>query len=170
VLTPVGAEGNERTNLVRYGRLMDVSGGGLGVMLKETHEGILAGYQTVRVQFRPPHTSALVERECLVRSRALLDDGIRLGLQFVMVEDVALAFEPQWDCQACGAKGLLEKTHPHCCGCGTVRAVDAGLADWGDLIPRGDHRFTGDDQSCPGCGASWSDEAQHCGLCGTALR
>ncbi|MEZ4318306.1 MAG: PilZ domain-containing protein [Myxococcota bacterium] len=168
-VTVLDGSGSLVESLTQPGRLVDVSGGGLGVELLEHQEGDLVAFDTVRVRFRPPRTEANVERECSIRSRALTDMGIRLGLQFVMLEDAALVFEPMWRCKECGEDGLLESAHPHCCGCGTVRASNATLADWGDLVSRKEHRYTGDARTCTACGAGWSALAAFCGLCGTAL-
>ncbi|MCB9678954.1 MAG: PilZ domain-containing protein [Alphaproteobacteria bacterium] len=169
VLSPITAQGRVRMELDRYGRLVDVSGGGLGVLLRDGTEGPLAGHEAVRVSFRPPRTTANVERDCRIRSRALTEHGIRLGLQLETVEDESLAYEPMWDCAACGERGLLETSQPYCCRCGAVRDTDAEVAAWGDLIARSQHRFTGRERGCTACGGTWSAEARHCGLCGTAL-
>lgn len=79
-------------------------------------------------------------------------------------------YEMLWDCEYCGQKKLLAKTHRYCPSCGGMQK-----AEWRyfpsdqDKVAVADHVYVGADRICPACQAPSSAAAQHCGGCGAPL-
>jgi hypothetical protein len=79
-------------------------------------------------------------------------------------------YEMLWDCEYCGTKKLLGKTHRHCPECGATQDAQKRYfpADE-DKVEVKDHVFVGADKHCDSCGAASGARAKHCGQCGAPL-
>ncbi len=172
LLTPISPSGRNRRDLEQFGRLVDVSAGGLGVELDGPHPDHLAGHERVQVEFEPPGTNAFLERRCRIRRRSLYETlrttRLRMGLAFDEPTP-RLEFEPLWDCRRCGETKLLGQSQRRCCRCGNPRTGNTYLPEWDELIATVSHRYTGHGNSCTACGSHWSSRARCCGLCGALL-
>jgi hypothetical protein len=83
---------------------------------------------------------------------------------------MAKTYEMLWDCQFCGTKKLLGKTHRHCPSCGAPQdAKSRYYPSDAEKVAVEDHIYHGADKVCPSCQAPNSAAAQHCGGCGSAL-
>ena len=79
-------------------------------------------------------------------------------------------YEMLWDCEYCGTKKLLAKTHRHCPNCGGQQK-----AEWryfpsdSEKVAVEGHIYVGADRICPACQEPNSAAALHCGGCGAPL-
>lgn len=79
-------------------------------------------------------------------------------------------FEMLWDCQYCGTKKLLGKTHRHCPSCGGAQKPEwRYFPSDAEKVAVENHVFVGVDRVCPACKAPSSALATHCGGCGAPL-
>jgi hypothetical protein len=83
---------------------------------------------------------------------------------------MAKTYEMLWDCQFCGTKKLLGKTHRHCPNCGAAQDPKSRYyPSDAEKVAVEDHVYHGADRVCPSCQTPNSAAAQHCGNCGSAL-
>lgn len=76
-------------------------------------------------------------------------------------------FEMLWDCQNCGTKKNLGKTHRFCPNCGTPQNPRwRYFPSDADKVRVDDHVFEGGDQVCSSCGHLNGGAAEFCGRCG----
>jgi hypothetical protein len=79
-------------------------------------------------------------------------------------------YEMQWDCQFCGTKQLLGKTHRFCPTCGAPQNPESRyFPPDSDKVAVEDHELVGADVTCPACGGLNAGSAVHCGNCGASL-
>lgn len=80
-------------------------------------------------------------------------------------------YEMQWDCQFCGTKKLLGKTHRFCPNCGAPQNPASRYypAD-NEKIAVEDHKFVGVDVTCPACNQLNAGNAEFCQQCGSPLK
>lgn len=79
-------------------------------------------------------------------------------------------YEMLWDCQYCGTKKLLGKTHRFCPNCGAAQNPDSRyFPSEEEQIAVEDHVFVGADITCKSCGTLNSGNAEFCGNCGSPL-
>ncbi len=84
-----------------------------------------------------------------------------------MTDQNEKTFEMLWDCEYCGTKKLLGKTHRHCPECGAVQDAERRyFPDEADKVAVEDHEFVGADMHCPMCSAPNSAKAKFCTECG----
>lgn len=163
---------------VLEGPLADLSRGGMAVHLQPSAERDLGEALHLRCTVRP--AGANQEQTCyvcLIRNRQVLEGkgGIRYGMEFVGGQpDVTPlappAYEPSWDCGACGTVRLLAQSHLFCPTCGASPRHDRTyFPSWDEVRTAQDHPFTGDERCCSACGARWAAAARHCGHCGVRL-
>jgi ribosomal protein L40E len=75
-----------------------------------------------------------------------------------------------WDCQYCGTKKLLGKTHRFCPNCGAAQDPDSRYFPSDDeKVAIEDHQFVGRDKVCPSCDTLNSGDATFCQQCGAPL-
>jgi RNA polymerase subunit RPABC4/transcription elongation factor Spt4 len=83
---------------------------------------------------------------------------------------MAKVYEMQWDCQACGTKKLLGKTHRFCPNCGSPQNPDSRYyPDDSEKVAVEDHVFVGADKTCPACNQLNAGDATFCQACGSPL-
>jgi hypothetical protein len=79
-------------------------------------------------------------------------------------------YEMLWDCEYCGTKKLLGKTHHYCPSCGGAQNPEwRYFPSDEEKVAVENHIFTGKDRLCPACQAPSSAAATHCGGCGSPL-
>lgn len=79
-------------------------------------------------------------------------------------------YEMLWDCQYCGTKKLLGKTHRHCPECGAAQDAERRYFPSDDeKVAVTDHVYYGADKHCASCGAANGARAKCCGQCGAPL-
>jgi hypothetical protein len=79
-------------------------------------------------------------------------------------------YEMMWDCEYCGQKKLLGKTHRHCPSCGAPQNPEKRyFPPENEKVAVEDHQFVGADVHCPSCSFANSRAAKHCGNCGGPL-
>lgn len=79
-------------------------------------------------------------------------------------------YEMLWDCEYCGTKKLLGKTHRHCPECGAAQDADRRyFPEEPEKVAVEDHQFVGADRYCPACKAPNSATAKHCTECGSPM-
>lgn len=79
-------------------------------------------------------------------------------------------YEMQWDCQFCGTKKLLGKTHRFCPNCGAPQNPDSRYYPADDeKVAVEDHVFVGVDVTCGSCAELNSGGAEFCQQCGAPL-
>jgi hypothetical protein len=79
-------------------------------------------------------------------------------------------YEMMWDCEYCGQKKLLGKTHRHCPSCGAPQNPDKRyFPPDNEKVAVQDHQFVGADVHCPSCQTANSRAAKCCGGCGSPL-
>ncbi|MGB1287394.1 MAG: hypothetical protein ACPG7F_12725 [Aggregatilineales bacterium] len=79
-------------------------------------------------------------------------------------------YEMQWDCQYCGTKKLLGKTHRYCPHCGGSQHPDARYYPSDDeKIAVQDHIYVGRDRICASCDDLNSAASDFCQQCGASL-
>lgn len=79
-------------------------------------------------------------------------------------------YEMLWDCQYCGTKKLLGKTHRYCPNCGGPQDTNSRYYPSDDeKIAVEDHVFVGVDVTCPACSQLNSGGAEFCQQCGSPL-
>ena len=79
-------------------------------------------------------------------------------------------YEMLWDCEFCGAKGLLGKSQRYCANCGAPQNPDKRYFPKEGEQQRVDgHLYEGADRTCPACQAPQSAKAKNCTHCGAVL-
>jgi hypothetical protein len=79
-------------------------------------------------------------------------------------------YEMMWDCEYCGQKKLLGKTHRHCPHCGGPQNSDKRyFPPDNEKVAVEDHPYVGADLHCPACQTASSRAAKCCGNCGSPL-
>lgn len=79
-------------------------------------------------------------------------------------------YEMQWDCEFCGSKKLLGKTHRHCPSCGAAQDPEQRYFPEDDeKVAVEDHEYIGADKVCPSCDAPNSAKAACCTNCGSPM-
>lgn len=79
-------------------------------------------------------------------------------------------YEMFWNCEYCGTKKLLGKTHRHCPACGAAQNPEARYFPSEDeKIAVADHVYFGADRVCSSCETANSAKASFCGGCGAPL-
>lgn len=87
-----------------------------------------------------------------------------------MSQQSGKTYEMQWDCQFCGTKKLLGKTHRFCPNCGAPQNPDARYFPADDeKVAVQDHVFVGVDKTCKACGELNAGNAEFCQQCGAPL-
>jgi hypothetical protein len=79
-------------------------------------------------------------------------------------------YEMLWDCEFCGSKKLLGKTHRHCPNCGATQdPTRRYFPSDAEKVAVQDHEYFGADKVCPFCQTPNGAKATFCGNCGGAL-
>lgn len=79
-------------------------------------------------------------------------------------------YEMLWDCQFCGTKKLLGKTHRFCPNCGAPQnPASRYYPSDEEKVAVEDHVFVGKDVTCPACGTLNSGGSTYCQNCGSPL-
>lgn len=79
-------------------------------------------------------------------------------------------YEMLWDCQFCGTKKLLGKTHRFCPNCGASQNPDSRyFPSDEEKVAVEDHQYVGADRICPSCNELNSGNAEFCQQCGAPL-
>lgn len=79
-------------------------------------------------------------------------------------------YEMLWDCEACGTKGLLGKSHRHCPACGSPQDAERRYFPApGTETAVANHQYDGADKTCPACSTPMGARASNCANCGSAL-
>ena len=79
-------------------------------------------------------------------------------------------YEMQWDCQFCGTKKLLGKTHRFCPNCGATQDPKSRYYPSDEeKVAVQDHVFVGADKVCPSCSTLNSAQSEFCQNCGAPL-
>ena len=79
-------------------------------------------------------------------------------------------YEMMWDCDFCGSKKLLGKTHRHCPACGAAQdPARRYFPEEDEKVAVEDHEYIGVDKICPSCDAPNSAKAACCTNCGSPL-
>lgn len=79
-------------------------------------------------------------------------------------------YEMMWDCEYCGSKKLLGKTHRHCPECGAPQNPSKRyFPPDHEKVAVEDHVFVGADQHCPACREPQSAAVKHCTNCGSPI-
>jgi hypothetical protein len=80
-------------------------------------------------------------------------------------------YEMMWDCEYCGTKKLLGKTHRFCAECGAPQNPEKRYFPPDDeKVAVEDHQFVGADVHCPACQEPQSAAVKHCANCGSPLQ
>ena len=80
-------------------------------------------------------------------------------------------YEMQWDCQFCGTKKLLGKTHRFCTNCGAPQnPASRYYPSDEEKIAVEDNIFVGVDVTCPACNQLNSADSEFCQNCGSPLK
>lgn len=80
------------------------------------------------------------------------------------------AYEMLWDCEFCGNKKLLGKTHRFCPGCGAPQNPKKRyFPSDEDKVLAKDHEYFGADKVCPHCKAAVSARMKFCSQCGGGM-
>ncbi len=80
------------------------------------------------------------------------------------------SFEMLWDCQFCGTKRLLGKTHRFCANCGAPQNPDSRyFPSDEDKVEVHDHVFVGADKICGSCQELNAGNSEFCQQCGAPL-
>lgn len=79
-------------------------------------------------------------------------------------------YEMLWDCEYCGSRKLLGKTHRHCPECGGMQNPDKRyFPKEEEKVAVEDHEYVGADLRCGACAAPNSAKAKFCCDCGAPL-
>ncbi|MDF3821193.1 zinc ribbon domain-containing protein [Leptospira sp. 96542] len=79
-------------------------------------------------------------------------------------------YEMLWDCEYCGSKKLLGKTHRHCPQCGATQDPNRRyFPSESEKVAVTDHVYYGADKVCPFCQTPNGAKATFCGNCGGSL-
>lgn len=79
-------------------------------------------------------------------------------------------YEMLWDCEFCGTRKLLGKTHRHCPSCGAAQdPARRYFPSDEEKVAVEDHLYVGADVHCPACQVANSRSAKHCTTCGSLL-
>lgn len=79
-------------------------------------------------------------------------------------------YEMMWDCEYCGSRKLLGKTHRHCPECGAAQNPQRRyFPPEHEKVAVEDHVYVGADQHCPACREPQSAAVKHCTNCGSPL-
>ncbi len=80
-------------------------------------------------------------------------------------------YEMMWDCEYCGTKKLLGKTHRFCAECGAPQNPDKRyFPPENEKVAVEDHQFVGADLHCPSCQEPQSASVKHCANCGSPMQ
>lgn len=80
-------------------------------------------------------------------------------------------YEMMWDCEYCGTKKLLGKTHRFCAECGAPQNPERRyFPPENEKVAVEDHQFVGADLHCPACQEPQSAAVKHCANCGSPLQ
>jgi hypothetical protein len=80
-------------------------------------------------------------------------------------------YEMLWDCQFCGTKKLLGKTHRHCPTCGAPQnPASRYYPSDSEKVAVEDHVFVGADVTCPACSQLNAASSEFCQQCGSPLK
>lgn len=165
-------EGPRRGDRV-MGALVDVSAGGLGMLIDSASEDILVDSAVITCTYQAPGRGGPQTRAGRIVHRTLHGERIRYGVAFIEPErqtPVARAYEACWDCVVCGTRLLLAQSHVHCPGCGTARNGERTyFPEWEEAELNTEHWAWGDERECPFCELSYSYLATFCGRCGRPL-
>lgn len=78
-------------------------------------------------------------------------------------------YEMLWDCQFCGTKKLLGKTHRFCPNCGATQNADARYYPSDEeKVAVEDHVLVGTDRICSNCASLLAATVEFCGNCGSS--
>lgn len=87
-----------------------------------------------------------------------------------MTNGATKTYEMLWDCEYCGSKKLLGKSHRHCPECGAAQNPDKRyFPEESEKVAVEDHVFYGADRACPACATPNSAKAKFCCDCGSPL-
>jgi hypothetical protein len=79
-------------------------------------------------------------------------------------------YEMLWNCEFCGARGLLGKTQRYCANCGAPQnPAKRYFPKQGEEQRVDGHLYEGADRTCPACQAPQSAKAKNCTHCGSPL-
>lgn len=79
-------------------------------------------------------------------------------------------YEMNWDCEYCGTKQLLGKTHQHCPECGAPQNPEKRYFPPDDQkVAVQDHQYVGADVHCPACRHAQSAAVKFCANCGSPM-
>lgn len=79
-------------------------------------------------------------------------------------------YEMMWDCEYCGTKKLLGKTHRFCAECGAPQnPAKRYFPPDEEKVAVEDHQFVGRDVHCPACQEPQSAAVKHCANCGSPI-
>lgn len=79
-------------------------------------------------------------------------------------------YEMLWDCDHCGAKGLLGKSQRYCPECGGPQNADKRyFPKPGEAVRVDGAKYEGADRNCPACSTPQSARAHNCTNCGSPL-
>ncbi len=79
-------------------------------------------------------------------------------------------YEMLWDCEYCGTRKLLGKTHRHCPNCGATQDPNRRyFPEEADKVAVTDHIYYGADRVCPFCKTPNGAKSTFCGNCGGSL-
>ncbi len=79
-------------------------------------------------------------------------------------------YEMLWDCEFCGSKKLLGKSHRHCPNCGATQdPTRRYFPSDSEKVAVQDHVYYGADKVCPFCQTPNGAKSTFCGNCGGAL-
>lgn len=79
-------------------------------------------------------------------------------------------YEMLWDCEFCGTRKLLGKTHRFCPNCGAAQnPAKRYFPEEAEKVAVEDHEYVGADRVCPSCSASSSAKVKFCGGCGDEM-
>lgn len=80
-------------------------------------------------------------------------------------------YEMLWDCQFCGTKKLLGKTHRFCPNCGAPQnPASRYYPSDEEKVAVEDHVFVGADVTCPACATLNAGSSEFCQNCGSPLK
>ncbi len=79
-------------------------------------------------------------------------------------------FEMLWDCDHCGAKGLLGLSQRFCAECGAPQnPVKRYFPKEGEQKRVDGHNYEGADRQCPSCNSAMGAKAKNCTQCGAPM-
>src|SRR6185369_9036266 len=85
-------------------------------------------------------------------------------------EETVGTYEMLWDCDHCGAKGMLGASQRHCAECGAQQNPDKRYFPKEGEEKRIDgHQYEGADRHCGSCNAPMGARAKNCTNCGAPM-